>query len=258
MPYVEEKDATYNHTGRNDVAPRDDKSSDDRAGKDKPRESVFEFADLSAYSFKQRALIRAADVSFYTLIASVGRTVRFEVEGWEHWEAASVAGQVPIYCSWHEQIFLSTYFWRNRRIVVVTSQSFDGEYIARFIQRFGYGAARGSSTRGGASALVRLIRQVRAGNPAGFTIDGPKGARRVAKMGAVLLAKKTGQPVLPFAVLPERFRRLSSWDKMQIPLPFTRAKVSIARPIYVSQNASDTELEAKRDELQSTLDCLNA
>lgn len=220
--------------------------------------SVFEFADLSAYSFKQRLMIRAADLSFYSLIASVGRTVRFKVEGWENWEAVARASHTPIYCLWHEQIFLSTYFWRGSGMVVVTSQSFDGEYIARFLRRLGYGTSRGSSTRGGAGALVRLIRSVRAGHSAGFTVDGPKGARRVAKMGAILLAKKTGQPVLPFAVLPEKFRRLPSWDKMQIPLPFTRAKVSIHRPIYVSPDAGDRELEAKRDELQLALDHLNA
>src|SRR5688500_19433593 len=76
----------------------------------------------------------------------------------------------------------------------MTSRSFDGEYIARFIQRFGYGAVRGSSTRGGVGAIVEMVRLMRAGLPTAFTIDGPKGPRYVAKMGAVLLAKKTGQP----------------------------------------------------------------
>ena len=69
------------------------------------------------------------------------------------------------------------------------------EYIARFIQRFGYGAARGSSTRGGVGAVVEMVRLMRANCPAGFTVDGPKGPRYVAKMGPVLLAKKTGHPV---------------------------------------------------------------
>src|SRR5215213_4121365 len=120
-------------------------------------ERAYRFADLSAYPFKKRLMIRAADLIFYVLIRLIGRTTRFEVEGWEHWEAASRPPSIPIYTFWHNRVFLATYFWRRRRIVVMTSQSFDGEYIARFIQRFGYGTARGSSTRGGVGAVVEMV-----------------------------------------------------------------------------------------------------
>src|SRR6185503_7924270 len=194
---------------------------------------AYEFADLSTYSPKQRFLIRAADLSFYLLIKTIGLTIRWRVEGWENWEAANANGQLPIYTFWHNQIFLGTYFFRNRRIVVMTSRSFDGEYIARFIQQFGYGAARGSSTRGAVGALVEMTRLMRAGSPAGFTIDGPKGPRYVAKMGAVLLAKKTGQPILPFTINARHWTAKGSWDKFQVPFPFARARVDIAPPIYV-------------------------
>src|SRR5216110_2413028 len=184
----------------------------------------YTFADLSSYSFKDRLLIRAADFIFYLLIKLIGRTIKFEIEGWENWEAASRDGKIPIYTFWHNRVFLATYFWQRRSIVVMTSRSFDGEYIARFIQRFGYGAARGSSTRGATGAVVEMVRLMRAGSPAGFTIDGPKGPRYVAKMGAVLLAKKTGNPVLPFTIAAERFWEIKgSWDRSQIPKPFTRA-----------------------------------
>jgi len=219
---------------------------------------AYEFADLSSYSPKQRVLIRAADLSFFILIKTIGRTIRWRVEGWENWEAANANGQLPIYTFWHNQIFLSTYFFRNRRIVVMTSRSFDGEYIARFIQRFGYGAARGSSTRGAVGALVEMTRLARAGSPNAFTIDGPKGPRHVAKPGAVLLASKTGQPILPFAVLPERcWEAKGSWDRLQLPLPFSRALVKIAPPIHVTAQAGRDELETKRAELQQALDNLN-
>jgi lysophospholipid acyltransferase (LPLAT)-like uncharacterized protein len=220
---------------------------------------AYTFADLSAYPLKKRLLIRAADLIFYLLINLIGRTTRFEVEGWEHWEQATREGSLPIYTFWHNRVFLSTYFWRRRRIVVMTSQSFDGEYIARFIQRFGYGAARGSSTRGGVGAVVEMVRLMRAGAPTAFTIDGPKGPRYVAKMGAVLLAKKTGAPILPFTVEAARFWEVKkSWDAFQIPKPFTRARVLIAPPISVPPDADDATLEAKRDELQRALDELNS
>jgi lysophospholipid acyltransferase (LPLAT)-like uncharacterized protein len=220
-------------------------------------ERAYSFADISGYTFRQRLAIRAADISFYLLIRIIGATTRFSVEGWENFEAATRDGQQPVYTFWHEQIMLGTYFWRRRRIVVMTSRSFDGEYIARFIRRFGYGASRGSSSRGGIAALVEMIKLMRAGCPAAFTIDGPRGARRVAKMGAVLLAKKTGCPVLPFSITPAHFYAASSWDRLQIPLPFTRARLRIAPPIYVAPDADDDALNAKRDELQRALDSLS-
>jgi lysophospholipid acyltransferase (LPLAT)-like uncharacterized protein len=137
---------------------------------------------------------------------------------------------------------------------VITSQSFDGEYIARFIQRFGFGAVRGSSTRGGVGALVKMIRLMREDLSMCFTVDGPRGARYVAKNGAILLAKKTGNPILPFLIEPQKFWTINSWDKLQIPKPFTRARVFFAEPISVEKNVDETEIENKRRQLQQKLD----
>src|SRR5438876_7548104 len=118
---------------------------------------AYSLADLSAYSFKDRWLIRAADLAFFILIKLIGRTVKFEIVGWENWEAASRDGKIPIYTFWHNRVFLSTYFWQRRAIVVMTSRSFDGEYIARFIQRFGYSAAHGSTTSGVSGEGVMMV-----------------------------------------------------------------------------------------------------
>ncbi|CAN5373216.1 lysophospholipid acyltransferase family protein [soil metagenome] len=217
-------------------------------------EEVYKPASLSAFSFKQRVAIRLADWIFYLLISAIGKTLKFETEGWKNFESIVTAGKIPIYSFWHNRIFAGTYFFRNRGIVVITSQSFDGEYIARFIQRFGYGAVRGSSTRGGIGALVEMIRLMRAGLPMGFTVDGPKGPKYVAKSGACLLAKKTGNPLMPFVVECEKFWSLKSWDNLQIPKPFSRVKVFIAESVYVSKTADDDEIEKKREELQSKLE----
>jgi lysophospholipid acyltransferase (LPLAT)-like uncharacterized protein len=215
---------------------------------------AYRFADLSSYSLKQRLAIRAAGIVFPLLIRAIGATLRFTIEGQEHWDEAARGGRLPIYTFWHDRIFAGTYFFRGRRIVIMTSQSFDGEYIARFIQRLGYGAVRGSSTRGGVGALVELTRLVRKGCPAGFSIDGPKGPRHVAKMGAVLLAKKTGQAVLPFGVNAERFWSLKSWDRMQIPKPFSRVQVRFAPPISVAPEADEAALAAAQAKLQRALE----
>lgn len=215
---------------------------------------AFERADLSNYTFKDRFIIRAADLAFYLLIEIIGRTIRFEVEGWENFEAIRSAGKLPVYAFWHDRIFASTWFFRNRGIAVITSQSKDGEYIARFIQRLGYGAIRGSSTRGGVGALVEMIKVMRAGKPAGFTVDGPKGPRYQVKPGAVMLAKKTGNPVMPFLIECKRYWTVKSWDRMQIPRPFTKARLIIGKPLYFSENTGENELEKARLELQFSLD----
>lgn len=218
------------------------------------KEKVYQFAPLSAYPLKKRLLIRLADRAFYLLISAISKTLKYEVEGWENFEAIENEGHIPIYSFWHNKIFAGTYFFRDRGIVVVTSQSFDGEYIARFIQRFGYGAVRGSSTRGGVGALIESIRFMKAGMPAGFTVDGPKGPKYEVKSGPVILAKKTGNPMMPFTVQAARYWTVKSWDALQIPKPFSRAIVIIGKPIYVDTRATDEEVEKKRIELQNSLD----
>ena len=218
-------------------------------------ERAYSLADLSSYSFKDRLLIRVIGLMLFGVVKLVCATVKFEVEGWEHCEAVARDGHQAIYAGWHRQIFLFTYFWRGRRIVVMQSRSFDAEYMARVIHRLGFGSVRGSSTRGHTGATVEMIRLMRAGCPVGFTIDGPKGPRHVAKMGAVLIAKKAGQPILPFTIVPAKSWEIrKSWDQTQIPKPFTRARVIIAAPVYVPPDADDKLLEVKRAEVQNALD----
>lgn len=219
-------------------------------------DKVYRFASLAGYSFRERVLIRIADLAFYILISLIGRTVRIDTEGLENVDAIERSGRLPIYALWHDRIFLGTYFLKRRGIVFLTSQSYDGEYIARFIQRFGFGAIRGSSTRGGAKGLVEMIRGMKRGLPMGFTVDGPKGPRYVAKSGAILLAKKTGNPILPFLVEPRRFWIIKSWDRLRIPRPFTHARVAFGEPIYVEAESTGDTLIEKLAELQRSLDDL--
>ncbi len=220
------------------------------------KDKAYEFAPLSEYSLKERVMIRLADLVFFLSIKTLGSLTRFEVRGIEHLDAIDAAGKLPIFATWHDRIFLSTYFWRDRGLVVMTSNSFDGEYIARFIKRFGYGAIRGSSSRGGFRALIEMIKAMRDGLPMAFSVDGPRGPRYEAKLGPVILAKKTGNPILPFVIETQKFWTVKSWDKMQIPKPFTRALTIIGEPIYVNAKADDAEIESRLGELQHSLDSL--
>jgi len=222
------------------------------------RRRVYSFGELARFPLKRRLLIRLADLAFFAVIALIGRTVRFTVVGREEFDELNADGNPYVGAFWHNRLLLATWFFRRRGIVVMTSESFDGEYIARFIQRFGYGAARGSSTRGGSRALVFMRACVRAGLPAAFTIDGPRGPVYVAKEGAIHLARATGAPVLPLSISAEHFWHVKSWDRFQIPWPFTRAVVLFAPTISVPHDCDDAELARKQASLQAALDGLRA
>ncbi len=211
---------------------------------------LYSFADLSSYTFKQRIIIRSAGIALYWLIKIIGATLKFEIKGWENFDES----KPQVLCFWHNRIPIATYFWRYRKIIVMSSQSFDSEYIARFIQRFGYGAAKGSSTRGGKAALIQMIRAVRGGKSAAFTVDGPRGPVYEAKPGAILLAAKSNANIVPFSISINRYWQLRSWDKIQIPKPFARAYVVIGKPILVPDD-SETHDE-KHQELQKALEKL--
>ncbi len=192
----------------------------------------------------------------YWAIRLIGATLRWQVEGWENFHSIYAAGKRVIFTFWHGRIFMGTYFFRNRGIVVMTSQNKDGEYIARVIKRFGYGAARGSSTRGAKGALVEMIRELRDKKDVAFSIDGPKGPRYVAKSGAVWVAAQTGDAIFPFNLTPRKSWVMKSWDQFHIPKPFTRVLVLMGIPIYVKEGASEEDMAAAQDALQHSLEDL--
>ncbi len=232
------------------MATTDENQIEERSANDQMDERLYSFANLDQYTFKQRVIIRLAGFLLFWLIRVIGTTLKFEVVGREHHTEA----QPLVYCFWHNRIPTATFFWRNRGIVVMSSQSFDSEYIARFIQRFGYGTAKGSSTRGARAGLIQMIRAVRAGKSAAFTVDGPRGPIYVAKPGALLLAAKSGAPILPFSISLDRCWRLKSWDRIEIPKPFARAVVIIGQPIFVKDGNSEAELERFQRALEAVRD----
>src|SRR5262245_52124046 len=127
---------------------------------------------MPEFELTNSQLIKAASIAAIAspLIGGLGRTLRWRVEGTEHYDAVITSGRQPILAFWHGRILPSLYYFRDRRIVVITSQNFDGEWIARIITRFGYGTARGSTSRGGARALVQMRRDLADGKPVAFTL----------------------------------------------------------------------------------------
>jgi hypothetical protein len=192
----------------------------------------------------------------YVTISVIGRTIRWQSTGDAHLDDIYKSGNRAIFTFWHGRIFPSTYYWRNRGIVVMTSMSRDGEPIAQCIQRFGFGAARGSSSAGWLRALAEMAREIRHGRDAAFTVDGPRGPRYEAQQGPILLARKTGAAIFCFHISMKNRIQLRSWDEFQIPLPFTRAVVLKAPPIWVHPDASEEDLRGLHQQMQDTLDDL--
>lgn len=192
----------------------------------------------------------------YRLIALLGATLTWKTEGLEHYESTFAEGHRPIMAFWHGRILPATYYFRRRGIVVITSENFDGEWIAGIIERFGYGTARGSTSRGGMKALLQLKRDMAQGKPAGFTVDGPRGPARVAQSGAVWLSKATGNLVLPFHLEADRHWTLKSWDRTQVPKPFATVALVVGEPFLVSPDADEQAIEAARARLEDALRAL--
>jgi lysophospholipid acyltransferase (LPLAT)-like uncharacterized protein len=194
----------------------------------------------------------------YWIIRIIGSTLRWKVEGLESFTSRKACNGRIIGAFWHGRIFMATYFFRNMDFVVMTSRNRDGDYIARTIRRFGYGVARGSSSRGGSSALMTMLEELKNGHDAAFTLDGPLGPRYVAKPGAVWLASKSGAPIYPFNISPEKKWVFRSWDHFQFPKPFTRVLLIMGAPIFVKPEATQEELHKAQEYLQRTMeDILN-
>jgi lysophospholipid acyltransferase (LPLAT)-like uncharacterized protein len=207
-------------------------------------------------SWRKRAQAAIVARLGYRAVALLGATLRWRTEGLEHLDAVIKSGHQPIMAFWHGRILPATYYFQRRGIVVITSENFDGEWIAGIIERFGYGTARGSTSKGGRRALLQLRRDMAAGRPAAFTIDGPRGPARVAQPGAVWLSKATGHPVLPFHIEADRYWTLNSWDRTQIPKPYATVSLDLGEPLHVAPDADEAGLEAARKELEARLERL--
>ncbi|HZM62623.1 MAG TPA: lysophospholipid acyltransferase family protein [Vicinamibacterales bacterium] len=204
-------------------------------------------------SWSKRAQVATIAGLGYPLINALGHTLRWRTEGLQHFDAIRASGRQPVMAFWHGRILPATFYFRRRGIVVITSENFDGEWIARIIERFGYGTARGSTSHGARRAMLQLVKDMKAGLPAGFTLDGPRGPAHVAQPGAVWLASATGNPLLPFHLEASAHWSLRSWDRTQIPKPFSTVALVVGEPMDVERSTSAETLERVRIELERRL-----
>jgi lysophospholipid acyltransferase (LPLAT)-like uncharacterized protein len=163
-------------------------------------------------------------------------------------------GKNVIYAFWHSSMLVPGYAGRNLGIKVLISHHTDGEYIARVVQRLGYGVIRGSTTRGGAKALLSMIKKVKEEKASlAITPDGPKGPRFVVQPGIIFLGQKTGYPIIPVSLVLTNYWELPSWDRFRIPKPFSKAIIMYGEPIIIPPKLEKSKVEEHRELLERTL-----
>jgi len=158
---------------------------------------------------------------------------------------------------WHRNILIAAWYYRDLGFSVAVSRSKDGDLIAAALAGLGYQeTARGSSTRGGASALRELHRLVTSGATVSVQTDGPQGPPRVSKIGIVTLARLSGRPVQPVTFAAHPAFRFKSWDQTILPWPFARVRCRYGEPVPVPTDADEDAEEAARQHLDDALNAL--
>ena len=181
------------------------------------------------------------------------RSIRFEDGGGpQDIVAAAASGRPVMLAIWHSELFALTGYGMcclPHRLATVVSDSRDGEIIAQVLERIGYGTARGSSTRGGLKALIALKRHMEQGRIGVITVDGPRGPRHKVKDGAVYVAHRSGALLFPVRSRPASLHVFErSWDKFQLPMPFTRCPVYFGEPLEFPYEKMTPELLAREGE----------
>jgi lysophospholipid acyltransferase (LPLAT)-like uncharacterized protein len=166
------------------------------------------------------------------VIRLLATTWRFEVRNDERWRAAR---RPQVFILWHETLLPLLWLHRNQGVAIVVSEARDGQYLSDLATALGYGAVRGSSSRGGARALLGAVRQLQAGRSVAFTPDGPRGPRREIKPGFVAAAQRGGGLIVPVHAEADRAWRLHSWDRFMIPKPLSRVRVTYGQTFAVSE-----------------------
>jgi lysophospholipid acyltransferase (LPLAT)-like uncharacterized protein len=203
----------------------------------------------------QRLLLWLISWTGYLAIGLIGPTLRFSISWEEEPDPPDAVFERPvIYSFWHRAVFPAAWMWRKQGIAVMVSRSFDGEYIARIIERFGFVAVRGSSSRGGAEALRGMREQLEKGAAVAFTIDGPRGPKYVAKPGPVWLARATGFPMAAFYVALSDRWVLKTWDGFMIPKPFSKVLARASSKMRVPADADNAQMSDFQAQLQAALD----
>lgn len=209
------------------------------------------------FTLSQRIQLAVLPPLLADIFSLLYRSCRVEVRDERYYtEALARSGRCHMVI-WHESMAMAGCFYSGSDYLTLTSYSYDGEFAARVIQRWRIHAARGSSSRGGSDALKQLVEAARTTPITGFTLDGPKGPRRVAKPGIGILAARTQLPIVPNAFVVDRAWRMRSWDRFPIQKPFSRIICAYGPPIPPPPDDSPEAVEITRRAVEAGLNAVH-
>ena len=187
-------------------------------------------------------------------------SLRYEEIGREALDALDARGECAVLCIWHGENFSLWHAKRQLRTLAVISRSRDGELLARVVAKLGFNLARGSSSRGGSSALHAAVRAMRAQRQSPcIALDGPRGPFHQVKDGVFFLAHHGDAWIMPMRAFYARSIRFSSWDRCYLPLPFSRVRVIYSPPYRLeATELNEDVLQRERTRLQEKMDALES
>lgn len=192
----------------------------------------------------------------YATLTSLLATIRYRLTGHENRAQFMATGTPIVYVLWHGRLLPLAHYHRGEGLSTLISRSGDGEYIARIVRRWGYVPVRGSSSRGGREGLTAMVDQVRQGRSMAITPDGPRGPKQKMKAGSLVLAQRTGAPVIPVSAAADRAWWFESWDRFLVPKPFARVNIAYGEPIWIPASAEPEEVEALSARVEAELNRL--
>jgi lysophospholipid acyltransferase (LPLAT)-like uncharacterized protein len=210
---------------------------------------------LQTLPFSRRLQVPILGSAAITLVRLTGPTLRYDISGVQNIERARAGGRRCIFAFWHRGLIPLSWWARGKKIAILSGTNFDAQWAAYVTLGLGLRRVLGSSSRGGLRGIVAMARSMDEGYDAAFTADGPRGPRYVAKPGPVLLARRTGCPIICVHAYCASARTIEkAWDLFQIPYPFSRVRLLFSPPIEVPQGADSETINRKHAEMQSLLE----
>lgn len=187
-----------------------------------------------------------------SIINLIIKTIRIE-----YLNKSALEKENSVVLFWHGKMLAGWYSLRGEKVFGVVSQSKDGEILSRLLLKWGYQLIRGSSSKSSKEVMVNMEKLLEEGNYIALTPDGPRGPSQNMKIGGLIAAMRTHKPVVLVAILYKEKFIFKSWDKFELPKPFSKAIVMFSDPIYIRQGLTNDEYEQERQELEKRLNLMH-
>ena len=203
-------------------------------------------------------MLRLAAALAPAAIRALGSTLSLEVQGGEQLDRVRASGRPFLLAVWHGRILLPILRHRDENVLAMVSLSHDGDFAARVLTGLGYRTVRGSSSRGGNEAFHAMVAELKPGNAGAIIPDGPRGPLAYMKPGLLYLAHQAGALILPLSSAAHPARSIRSWDRFVLPMPFARGVINYGAPVGPPEDCSTQRIERMRQDLERSLNQLQA